>query len=55
MVQTNLLENRNRLTAVGNKLRLPEGKGGQEGYREIGVNTYMLLYTKYITNKDFTV
>ena len=40
---------------VGNKLRLPEGKGGQEGYREIGVDTYMLLYTKYITNKDLTV
>ena len=37
---------------VENKLWLPEGKGGQEGYREIGVDTYMLLYTKYITNKD---
>ena len=22
---------------------------------EIGVDTYMLLYTKYITNKDLTV
>ena len=32
-------------------LWLPKGKGGGSN-QEIGINTYILLYMKYITNKN---
>ena len=52
MIQMNL-QNRNRLTDLEKwNLSLPEGKMREGIVREFGMDTYTLLYLKWITNKD---
>ena len=40
------LQNRNRLTDIGNKLWLPKRKGGVGINEEFGISRYKLLYIK---------
>ena len=46
------ITNRNRLTDLENKLMdFREGRIGEEIARKLGINTYTLLYLKWITSK----
>ena len=47
------LQNIKRLTDLENELTVASGEGWREGtVGEFGMDTYTLLYLKWITNKD---
>ena len=47
------LQNRNGLTDLENEVMVTGEEGWREGIvREFGIDMYMLLYLKRITNKD---
>ena len=50
------LQNRNRLTDLENELIVTTGEGLWGGIdREFGIDMYILLYLKHVTNKDLLI
>ena len=46
------LQNRKRLTDLGNEIMVAGGRDGAKGEREFGMDMYTLLYLKWITTND---
>ena len=52
MIQTDLFTKRTRFANLENEPMVARGKRGEGIVKEFGMDMYMLLYLKWITNKD---